>query len=145
VPLTGQVFVVLLSGIALGGGFAGLSMAVYLLLGFAGLPWFAGWSHGAWFGPTTGYLIGFVPAAVFTGIAFPRAREFLAQALVMTTAVFVIYLFGALHVALILKTGFGRTLVLAVLPFVPLDILKAVAAAGLGRVLVPQDPSRDRS
>jgi len=145
VPLTGQVFVVLLSGIILGGGYGGLSMALYLLFGFAGLPWFAGWSTGTWFGPTTGYLVGFIPAALFTGIAFPRAREFLAQALVMTTAVFVIYLFGALHIALILKTGFSRTLSLAILPFIPFDIVKAVAAAGLGRVLMPGAAPRDRS
>ncbi len=145
VPLTAQVFVVLLSGIVLGGGYGGLSMALYLLFGFAGLPWFTGWSVGTWFGPTTGYLIGFVPAALFTGIAFPRAREFLGQALVMTTAVFIIYLFGALHIALILKTGFSHTLILAILPFIPFDIVKAVAAAGLGRVLMPGTASRDRS
>lgn len=145
VPLTGQVLVVLLSGIMIGAAGAGLSMVLYAAMGFAGMPWFAGWSAGAWFNPTTGYLIGFIPAAVFTGRFFPHARGFIAQMLVMTAAIGIIYLFGALHLALILKTGFSRTLTLAVLPFFPVDLLKAAAAAALGRFLMPGTASRVRS
>ena len=46
VPITGQTFTVLLAGAALGGTLGAASMALYLLLGAVGLPFFAEGSSG---------------------------------------------------------------------------------------------------
>ena len=49
-------------------------MAVYMIFGAAGVPWFNGGAGGpaAAFGPTGGYLIGFVVAALIIGYVTDR-------------------------------------------------------------------------
>jgi len=137
VPLTGQVMVVLLSGVVLRSFYGGLSMAFYFLLGFAGIPWFTDWTGGSLLGPTTGYLIGFIPAAFFIGRAFNQTRRIISQIGLMMVAVIIIYLFGALHFAFVMKTSLSRTLLMAVLPFIPLDLIKGIVAALIGRAVAP--------
>ncbi|MDQ6936779.1 MAG: biotin transporter BioY, partial [Actinomycetota bacterium] len=58
VPFTLQTLAVLVTGAALGTVRGLLSMTLYLLAGIAGIPWFAGHSHG-WGGPSFGYILGF--------------------------------------------------------------------------------------
>ena len=64
VPITMQTFLVLISGVILGRRWGGLSQIMYVGVGVLGIPWFAGSSI---FGPTGGYLIGFILAAFFLG------------------------------------------------------------------------------
>ncbi|RKX94093.1 MAG: biotin transporter BioY [Spirochaetes bacterium] len=120
VPITGQVFMVLLSGIILGPEFGSLSQMLYVFLGISGIPWF---TLGSLFGPTGGYLIGFVVAPYIVGIINKKGIFNLVVALI--AGVSVIYLFGALQFSLIMGTGFIKTIKLAVLPFIPFDILKS--------------------
>lgn len=69
VPQSAQTAAVLLVGWTLGARDAGLTMLGYLVLGGLGLPVFAdgasGWSHLV--GPTAGFLLGFLVAAVLVG------------------------------------------------------------------------------
>ncbi|MCL1592719.1 MAG: biotin transporter BioY, partial [Actinomycetia bacterium] len=62
VPITGQTFVVLLAGAALGSRAGAGSQLIYWLMGAAGLPFYAeaggGWTTAI--GSTGGYLFGFV-------------------------------------------------------------------------------------
>ena len=72
VPMTLQVLVVLLVGVAAGPRLAGVTLAVYLAQGAAGLPVFAGTPEKGlglayMAGPTGGYLLGFLVAAVLVG------------------------------------------------------------------------------
>ena len=63
VPVTGQTFAVLTVGAALGWQRGAASLALYMVAGLAGVPWYANGESG--FGlPTFGYVIGFVFAAV---------------------------------------------------------------------------------
>jgi biotin transport system substrate-specific component len=137
VPLTGQVLVVLLSGVVLRSFYGGLSMVIYFILGFVGIPWFTGWTGGNLLGPTTGYLVGFIPAALFIGRTFGQTRRIIFQIGLMMVAIIIIYLFGALHFAFIMKTSLSRTLIMAALPFFPLDLLKGIVAALIGRAVAP--------
>jgi len=139
VPLTGQVFVVLLSGILLGGYCAGMSMIFYITLGAVGVPWFAGFRAGINPGPTLGYLMGFIPAAIFVGLFAHRHKKLFHQILIMLIGLLLIYLFGALNFAFLLKTDFLTTIKLAVLPFIPFDIIKAILAGFLSRAIIPDD------
>ena len=69
VPITGQTFGALALGATLGAEVGVGSVLLYLLLGTAGVPWFAasgsGWAYLA--GLTAGYLVGFVLAAYGVG------------------------------------------------------------------------------
>jgi biotin transport system substrate-specific component len=70
VPLTLQTFAVLLAGAVLGPVRGLLANLLYLLLGLAGLPVFAGHTSGAevFTGPTAGYLYTFPVAALVVGV-----------------------------------------------------------------------------
>lgn len=141
VPITGQVFAVLLAGVVLGKWYGGLSQVLYLAIGMAGFRWFAGATGGLPIGPTGGYLIGFIPAALLVGWFTDRyiaARKFLPQVGIMMVAVAIIYLFGTVQFALVMRTGFGDTLAMAVLPFILVDLVKAIAAAGLTTSFLPR-------
>lgn len=132
VPLTGQVFAVLLSGILLGGRFGAVSQLIYIAAGVAGLPVFAGLTFGpaVLLGPTGGYILGFVPAAYVAGKgtgSFFSEKRCLSPFLLMTLSIFIIYLFGAAQFAFVMKTGFTDTLRMAVYPFIALDLAKAIA------------------
>jgi biotin transport system substrate-specific component len=94
VPLTLQTFAVLLAGAVLGPVRGFLATGLYLLLGLAGLPVFAGHTSGAavFTGPTAGYLYTFPVAALVVGALVKyvaaerrtRALWILAAALVAT-------------------------------------------------------------
>src|SRR3972149_4985549 len=63
VPVTGQVFAVLLCGVLLGPAFGAFSQLLYIALGVAGGPWFVLGPVG----PTGGYIVGFVLAPAIVG------------------------------------------------------------------------------
>lgn len=75
VPMTMQTFAVLLIGAVAGPRLAAETVAAYLLQGALGAPVFAGGAGGVahLFGPTGGYLLAFLPAAVLTGALSERA------------------------------------------------------------------------
>ena len=75
VPITGQTFAVLLVSSALGKNRAVLSMGLYVLLGALGLPIFTGAKSGWAFGPTLGYLVGFILAAAVVGSLAERGWD----------------------------------------------------------------------
>jgi len=134
VPVTGQVLAVLICGALLGGNGGMLSQVMYAGLGVMGFKWFAGGAAGlaVLSGPTGGYIIGFVVAAFFLGAFTERlaaARTFAGQVLLMLVAVGIIYLFGALHLALVMRLSMAETLAAGVTPFIVGDVLKVVIAA----------------
>lgn len=74
VPITFQTFGVLLAGAVLGARRGFLAVLLYLAVGAAGFPVFAGGSAGLapFAGPTAGYLISFPVAAAVTGYLVQR-------------------------------------------------------------------------
>src|SRR5918996_1518923 len=74
VPVTGQTFAVLLTGAALGPGRGLLSMALYVVAGGLGVPWFAEAGSG-WGGASFGYLVGFILAAEGIGRVAARGGD----------------------------------------------------------------------
>ena len=69
VPLSLATFVVYLAGALLGAKQGTAGVLVYLLLGAVGLPVFSGFSGGigVLFGPTGGYLMGYLLCAAIVG------------------------------------------------------------------------------
>ena len=69
VPITLQTFVVMLAALTLNWREGAAAMAAYLAAGAAGLPVFAGGaSTAALFGPSAGFLIGFLPGVIVTAL-----------------------------------------------------------------------------
>ena len=142
VPVTLQVFFVLLSGAMLGRLLGALAQAQYLAIGGAGRPRRAGGAAGlaAFAGPSAGYLPGFVLAAWVIGrISEAHRRSALPMAGAMLAGLAAIYLPGALWLALWLRAtsagtweaALSQSVLLGVVPFLAVDALKAVAVAGI--------------
>ena len=133
VPVTGQTLVVLLIGLTYGPLFGGITIAAYLFEGAIGLPVFAGGASGmaVLFGPTGGYLFGFLLAAVVMGYLAERSmgRSVVSTVIAMVIGNMVIYLCGASWLAGFI--GFGKAMAAGVLPFLYGDALKLAVAAGL--------------
>ncbi len=151
VPFTLQVLFVLMAGMVLGPRLAALSTLVYLALGLVA-PVYAGGASGfaVLFGPTGGFLWGFVWAALLTGTIATRGSRSLARFVVAGLAGLVpIYILGVVWLAFELRLGIGAALAAGFFPFVWVDVLKAVAAgfAARGLVNLPLGlplPQRDR-
>ncbi len=136
VPVSLQVFAVLLCGMALGSRLGFLSQLSYLAAGVAGLPVFAGFK-GGWFvlaGPTGGYLVGFAVAALVVGWIVDRTPRaaFGARVLAGFTGVAVVYVLGRAWLALWMGdvTSLSAWL-LGVAPFVGADSVEVLAAAAI--------------
>lgn len=143
VPITGQVFAVLLAGVVLGKWYGGLSQSLYVGIGALGVPWFADLNGGLTYviGATGGYLIGFIIVASLIGWLTEkhlRARSLTALLPLMLAGVLVIYMCGAIYLHLLLGTNFQDTMVMGVIPFIPLDIVKAIMVAFIGYAIIPK-------
>jgi biotin transport system substrate-specific component len=138
VPFTLQVLFVLLAGMVLGPRLAMLSVLAYLALGLVA-PVYAGGTSGlgVLLGPTGGYLWGFVPAALVAGAISAHGRTCLARFVAAgLLGVAPIYALGAVWLAAQLHISIGTAVATGVVPFVWLDVLKAVAAGLAARSLV---------
>lgn len=132
VPLTAQTLVVLLIGALLGPVDGVLAVAMYLATGLAGAPAFtAGGGAGCLFGPTGGYLLGFLPAAWLAGSLMPRVAAGTGAAREAWHAVRIVIALLLAEVALF-ATGMawlnmllpGKALLAGLFPFLPGEIVK---------------------
>jgi biotin transport system substrate-specific component len=133
VPITGQTFAVLLVGASLGLARGGSSALLYVLLGIAGAPVYAGHAHG-WAvisGASGGYLVSYPFVSALTGWLAERRwdRRFSSAVGAMLTGNVLIYLVGLPWLALVLHTSLERTLEYGLYPFVPGDTFKLYLAA----------------
>ncbi len=142
VPFTLQTF-----GVALAVGLLGkksglLSVVVYLLLGLAGLPVFAGMQGGAGvlFGPTGGYLIGFLPMVLLSGWLMKNKTKLWQRYLALVVGLLADYAIGTLWYVLVYAGsagGIAPALVLCVLPYLLPDALKLLGAVLIIQKLKP--------
>lgn len=140
VPLTGQTFAVLLSGVVLGSRRGFLSQALYLAEGAAGLPVFAGGTGSALhlLGPTGGYLWSFPVAAALLGWLVERgasrSSSKLAGALIVSDLL--ILASGGAWLHILFRVPNSQSWVLGFYPFLGADILKIVLVGlSLPRIL----------
>lgn len=138
VPFTLQVFAVLLTGLVLGPRRGSASVVAYLLLGLVA-PVYAGGTSGlgALFGPTGGYLLGFVPAVLVTGAVAVNGKATLLRLVVAALlGVVPIYALGATWLAVQLALDPVAAITVGILPFVAVDLVKALLAAAVARSLL---------
>jgi biotin transport system substrate-specific component len=133
VPITMQTFAVLMVGAAYGWRLGAATVAAYLVEGAIGLPVFAEFTAGlpVLFGPTGGYLFGFVLAAGAVGWLAERGwdRNIVTTALAMLIGNALIYLPGL--VVLAGFVGADKVIEYGLTPFLLGDGLKLILAACL--------------
>ncbi len=137
VPMTMQTLAVMLIGFTFGWRMAGATVLFYLAQGAFGLPVFAGTPEKGiglayMMGPTGGYLLGFVLAAVLCGWLAERGwdRSPLRLVAAMILANGVIYLLGVAWLGSVV--GWDKpVLAWGMIPFLYGDLLKIVLGAGL--------------
>ena len=133
VPMSLTNMVIYLAIILLGKKKATISVAIYLLIGFVGLPVFAGFTGGAGklLGPTGGYLIGYLVLCQIAGIVLEKKEKLKVVALILGTIS--LYLIGTIWLMIQSKMNFVSAISVGVLPFMVFDILKIVIAVGIGK------------
>lgn len=135
VPVTLQTLAVVLSGLVFGARGGALAQLLYLGLLVTGLPVDArGIGPAAFFGPTAGYLLAFVPAAWVTGWLAERlaGRSWWGNFAAAIAGMTVIYLAGASWLATMLGS-WPQAWLNGVAPFIFPDLGKAVIAAGVAK------------
>ena len=135
VPITGQTFAVLLTGALLGSRLGAAAVIAYLIEGAVGLPFFAAGGSGLarFMGPTGGYLIAF-PAAAFVTGAFAEHgwdRRYGTAVVAMAIGSVLVLATGWAWYTLITNTPAVVSFQLAVLRFIPGDIVKIALAAAV--------------
>lgn len=131
VPITLQTFAVCVSAAMLGWKRGTISVVLYVLLGTAGLPVFAGFSGGIGVltGGTGGYIIGFIFTALIVGFAADKFdRKLLPLVISMILGILVCYAFGTPWFMYVTKLDLGVSLGYCVIPFLPFDGIKIVLA-----------------
>ncbi len=135
VPITGQTFVVLLTGALLGSRLGAAAMIVYLFEGAFGLPFFSAGRGGIGhlLGPTGGYLVSFPAAAFITGAFAEHGwdRRYLTAVAAMAIGSIVIMLSGWAWFSLVTNTSPLVAFQVSVLKFIPGDIIKILLAAAV--------------
>jgi biotin transport system substrate-specific component len=130
VPMTMQTFVVLVIGATYGLRLGGATVAAYLLQGALGLPVFAGPVAGLAYmaGPTGGFLMGFLAAALVMGFLAERGwdRSLGRVAIMMTIGHAVIFAFGLGWLSTLLPLD--KAWAAGVAPFALATILKTALA-----------------
>lgn len=148
VPITLQTLGVLLAGSVLGAYRGAAAVLVYLALGTAGLPVWAGHIGGAqvWTGTHAGFLVSFVVAAFVTGwmaerlAARNRATFTSLLGTTIVGALGVITVLGWAYVSWRASMSFDDTMV-ALSRYLPGDILKAFVAAAVASAVHAAYPS----
>jgi biotin transport system substrate-specific component len=140
VPIVLSTLFVILSGLLLGSRWGVTSMGLYLLVGVIGIPVFAGGKGGLahFFGPTGGYLLGYVLASWVTGFISEKSRGLLIlDILAVLVGSLVIYGLGVPWLKMIAQMSWTKTLIIGMVPFLIGDAIKAAVAVVLARSVRP--------
>lgn len=134
VPITLQVFGVVIAGAILGAKLGFLSQLTYLLIGLVGLPVYSNYGSGPaiLFGPTGGFIFGFVVAAFIIGLIIDKTSflktnmliKYIIILLSMFIGVFVIYTIGVAQLMFVLNVSLKSAIAMGAAPFIVADLIK---------------------
>ena len=128
VPISLGSFGVILIALLYGRKLGTATVLSYVVAGSLGAPVFAGFKAGSLFSPTGGYILGYIAAALILGFLSDKgiAKSYVKTFLSLLLASAAILVLGAL--VLILFVPSKNVFMIGVLPFIPGDMLKIVAA-----------------
>lgn len=138
VPISMGVFGVVLTSCILDKKRSVIAVAVYILLGAAGMPVFSGFKGGLGViaGPTGGYITSYILMALFIGYFTERlpsnkAASVAKMAAVSFGGIVICYFFGTLQFMFVAHKSFAQSLAICVYPFIPFDIVKSIVGAAV--------------
>lgn len=157
IPVVLQNMLCILCAVLLGGVWAGIPTALFLLAGLIGLPVYSGGSGGiaVWLGPTGGFLPGYLLGAVASGFIAGRPsveekkitlKNIIRISLAVIAGMVLLYIPGVIRFSYwataagkvpVEKTALMYTLTACVIPYIPGDILKTVIAVLVALKLRP--------
>lgn len=146
VPITAQTLGVMLAGIVLGPRHGAFAVLLFLFVVLLGAPLLAGGRGGVGvlFGPSVGFLVGFVPAAYVTGALMARMTGVPVFPAALLAAIgggiVVEYACGLIGLMAVARMSFVQA-VLAMSVFLPGDLLKAFATALIAQTSYRIDPA----
>lgn len=135
VPITGQTLAIGLAATILGARYGTLSILVYLGIGAVGIPVFAQMSGGlaSLFGPTGGYLFGFIPTAFVIGYYLEKMGFTFMNAIIANIlGMFVALTFGTVWLKIFAELSWAGAFAGGFVPFVLVGVIKAALAAWIG-------------
>ena len=145
IPFSLMPFVVLLAGALLGPRWGMMSMLVYALLGLVGIPVFASPHFGGpayLIKPTFGFIIGYIVAPLAMGLIIKNVKSGIVNYIIASlVGLIVIYAFGLPYFYVIMKyvlaspMSVAKLIAKVMVPFIMLDIIKALAAAFLAKLI----------
>ena len=137
IPLTLQTLFTLLAGMTLGSVMGASSQIIYVMLGVIGLPVFAGFKAGVGilFGPTGGFLFGFIISAYIIGkiVELKKEKNIFYYFLAGIIGTIILCIIGITQLSLVTGIGIKKAITVGMLPFLPGDILKIIAASFIAR------------
>ena len=136
VTITAQTLVVNMIALLLTPRQAGFCILVYSLLGLVGLPVFSGGvgGPGKLFGPSGGYIFSWLPAVMLMSALKGRNYHFIRYcAVTIFVGMPVIYSIGTVYMKYFTGMNWMAALSAAVIPFIPLDLFKCIAAVLIAR------------
>ncbi len=138
IPVSLTVLTVYLAVYILGMKYGTMAYLIYLLIGLVGVPVLSGYTGGPAkvFGPTGGYLIGFVPMALISGWFIDRFyKKIPMQVLGMLLGLVVCYMIGTVWLAVLAHMDARAALMAGVIPFIPFDLMKIAISVVIGRAV----------
>lgn len=138
VPITGQTLAIGLAATILGSKFGTLSVVLYLIIGSAGVPVFAEFSAGIskLFGPTGGFLVGFIPAAFIMGLYLEKLGFTLKNAIIANIIGMIItLLFGTTWLKMSAELSWTAAFASGFTPFLIVGVMKSVLASWIGIIV----------
>ena len=128
VPISLGSFGVMLIALLYGRKLGTATVLSYVVAGSFGAPIFAGFKADSVFSPTGGYILGYIVAALILGFLFDKgiAKSYVKTFLSLLLVSVIIFILGAL--VLMLFVPIKNVFMAGVLPFIPGDMLKVVAA-----------------
>ncbi|HEY9167718.1 MAG TPA: biotin transporter BioY [Candidatus Kryptonia bacterium] len=140
VPFTLQTLFVVLSGAFLGWRNGMISMLLYLLIGAAGIPIFAGAGAGLpiLFGSTAGYLFGFVISALVVGVIIDYSPSLAWTVISMFAGFLIIFTCGTVYLNAAVFHNWQVSVTQGFLIFSYWDLVKLVSAVAIYRTLSPR-------
>lgn len=138
VPISLATFGIYLTVYILGMKKGIISVALYVLLGFVGMPVFTGFGGGVAkvLGPTGGYIIGYIFLALIEGFFIDKYKEEWCKVLGMIIGTIVLYLFGTYWLMHQSNMTFIEGLTVGVIPFILGDICKIAFAVVIGNKII---------
>jgi len=135
VPIVLQNIFAILSGLILGPIMGGAAVALYLLAGLLGLPVFAGGTGGLarFVGPTGGFLVGYLLAAIVAGLIVGKPKEdtktsLLKIIIAVFSGILIVYVPGVTWLKFSSNLSWVNAIIAGFVPFVAGDIIKGIAA-----------------